>query len=112
MLMKPFCELASSRRVLQNEASSRVVRLLLHFQTPLLQRCSAAALSSMEALLRLMPPDSITTSSMVTRENLHFFLNFELGRERLRIPPLKLTSLVLYVVNLIKFWMCLKLELA
>ena len=89
-----------------------MVRLLLHFQTPLLQRCSAAALSSMEALLRLMPPDSITTSSMVTRENPPFFLNFELGRERLRIPPLKLTSLVLYVVKLIKFWMCLKLELA
>ena len=47
--------------------------------------CSAAALSSMEVLLRLMPLDSIVTTSSVIQENLKI-LNFDLERERLRIP--------------------------
>ena len=38
-----FCVLTSSRRVLHNEASSRVVGLLLHFHTLLLQ-CSCFVL--------------------------------------------------------------------
>ena len=47
--------------------------------------CSAAALSSMEVILRLLPLESPATTLIVTPENLKN-LNFELERERLRIP--------------------------
>ena len=46
--------------------------------------CNAAALSSMELFLRLMPLDATATTSSITRENLKT-MNFELERERLRI---------------------------